>query len=138
MRAFFRSLLLIMSLVWSSRAWSWTPWIFEDRTYSAYVGVGPALAFPQVRLGGDEWEGGILTSKAIGFDKIFREGSTYAAFGLVYQTTSPAGGGFYGAVGVEFPFWKYFSFRSELNSVAASNGFVRGEATAGLGLHVRF
>jgi hypothetical protein len=115
---------------------SWTPWILEERDYSAFVGAGPALTFPQFRLGIGNWEGGILTSKSLGIDRVFRSGSTYAAFGLVGHKGPPDGGGLYGAVGFEFGFLKYLSLRGELNAIGTSDGFVRGEATLGLGLHV--
>jgi len=103
-----------------------------------YTGVGTAVQFPgTIRGGWGSWEGGLLTTGAIGADQIFRfDNNFYGAFGPVGTIGGEDWGlGFYGAFGVECDLFLGFTFRGEMNAVAAHNGFARGELNAGLGLH---
>lgn len=103
-----------------------------------YAGLGTAVQFPgTVRVGFNKWEGGLLTTGAIGADQIFElDRNFYAAFGPVATLGGESVGlGFYGAFGVECNLFWGLTFRGEMNGVAAHNGFARGELNAGLGFH---
>lgn len=102
-----------------------------------YAGAGTAVQFPgTIRVGWGEWEGGLLTTAAIGADQLFRfDYGLYGAFGPAAVFSEPAGLGFYGAFGGEWGLFWGLTLRTEMNAVATHHGFARGELNAGLGLH---
>ncbi|HEX4924262.1 MAG TPA: hypothetical protein VFV50_09250 [Bdellovibrionales bacterium] len=102
-----------------------------------YAGAGTAVQFPgTIRAGYGSWEGGLLTTGAVGADQLFRlDHGFYAAFGPAAVFSEPVGLGFYGAFGGEWGLFWGLTLRTEMNAVAAHNGFARGELNAGLGLH---
>jgi hypothetical protein len=122
-------LLIFVATLFSSQT------ALAEKDFFLYGAAGTAWQLPgSFRAGIGDWELGLLTENAIGFDKLFRNDSgTYAAFGPVI--VPGVSFGFYGAFGVEYKLFWGLTLRGEAAGAGGINGFVKGYLTAGLGLH---
>lgn len=100
----------------------------EIRAYGAFA---PLLQLPgSLRVGGNNWEFGLIMPGVLGVDKLFHFQKYYAAWGVVVGLgTSP---GFYGAIGMSLDLFWGFYFRGELGGAGLINGYARAEGQVGL------
>ena len=120
--------LFLLSLPLSSHA---------SKNLNGYFGVGPNyIPFSAFRVGISGWEAGVLAPKAFGGDYRFNIGKNYyTAIGLALTIQGPSSGGLFGAIGCEYDLIAGLTFRAELNSVTAANGFSQASGIVGAAYH---
>lgn len=124
-----KNIFIILALVFALVA----PPVAQARDYHAFAAFGIAYGLGSVRVGSGDWEGGLLTNKMIGFNKIFDlSGSPYySTFGLGISNSV----GFYAGMGFHKKLW-IFHTRGELAATSDLSG--NSGATGLLGLTYGF
>ncbi len=126
MKLFFVAIFIVSSCFTEAKA----------STMSLFYAIGPVLETPgSVRFGLNEWEGGLLSTSAVGFDKIFQvSNTTYMGFGPVITLTMGNSFGLYGSLGRKGKLFWSVHYRVELQSVVGFNGYTDGSGLLGLTL----
>lgn len=74
----------------------------QHEAFHAYVAAGITFTPNTFRVGSEDWEGGLITNKRLGFGKIFDFGTRYySSFGFVYTGDL----GVYSAMGLKAHLW---------------------------------
>lgn len=124
MKKIFLSLLLLLS----TPAWSET---------TATLTAGPLLSLGSIRLGGADWEAGLLGSGFLGIFVLTRKNDFYMGVGPGVSVHYITGYGLRGALGLERELWGNIFVKLEASSYSASNGLSAGELQAGLTIKLR-
>lgn len=101
------------------------------KSWSAFVGAGELYNPSSYRIGFETWEVGVLSSRTFGVVKNAPLGNYYLSFGPAYVANSF---GFFGAAGVNFPFWRFFYLKGELNASRSITNYGFGSMMVGLGV----
>lgn len=98
---------------------------------SIFLGTGPNFSgLATFRIGFNDWEFGQQAPAAYGFNKKFKHGDYYTAFGLNITLGDTLG--VYGGVGFDYEAFWGLNLRGELFAIQGLTGYSRGAGLLGL------
>lgn len=103
----------------------------DESYFHVFYGAGEIYSTPgTVRAGRKNWEVGLLNQRSIGYTRLFYQDKYYAAAGAIFNQNGSLGT--FGGVGMEWYFWKFFSFRGEANTSYGLDNYSHSEVVLGL------
>jgi len=102
----------------------------SEKYFHVYGAFGEIYSLGSIRVGVEDWEGGLLNQRSIGIAKLNYVEEFYSGFGFIMNQNSSVG--IYAALGLEYAFWKIFTFRTEANVSYGVDNFSHAEALLGL------
>ena len=108
----------------------------NQKNYSLFGGVGELFVPASVRIGIGNWEFGLLNKSSFGITKNFYLDNKYISLGpTLINERARWSLGFFGAVGVDFQFFNWLYFKTELNAARSFTNYGFGSALIGLGVY---
>lgn len=104
----------------------------EEEIGHIYGALGEIYGQSSVRAGTDSWEAGLLNRKSLGIVFLDYSDSMYSAIGpIISFDVIP---GLFAALGYEWTFWGFTSFRIEANTGHSIDNYSSSEINIGLSL----
>lgn len=104
----------------------------QESIFHIYGALGEIYGQSSIRAGTSSWEAGLLNRRSIGWAKLDYSGSAYIAYGpMIGFEFSP---GVFAALGWEWTFFGFTSFRIEANTGHSLDNYSSSEVNVGLSL----
>jgi hypothetical protein len=95
-----------------------------------YAAAGELYGLGALRIGGKNWEAGLMNSSSLGLGRVIYRGGMYAIGGGILTLASNIG--LFGALGKEWDFWKIWAFRVEGNIAHGVGNYSAAQVHLGL------
>lgn len=106
---------------------------YEEKMFHVYGALGEIYGQSSIRGGTSTWEAGLLNRRSLGFVFMEYSSSAYIAYGpMVGLELSP---GVFAALGWEWTFFGFTSFRVEANTGHSLDNYSSSEVNVGLSVY---